>query len=69
MLDHCAPGYSKEPKVHHWWVRYNGRTFRALPLGAHGARKDAEIEAGHVRKIARHLLIEPCARRLIPAIW
>jgi hypothetical protein len=69
MLDHCAPLYSREAKPHHWWVRYNGQTFRALPLGAHGTRKDEEVEAGHVRKMARHLGIEACCQQQLPDIY
>jgi hypothetical protein len=66
MLDACAPGARIVPKKHRNWVLYNGKTYRNLPLGEHGARKNPEIEIGHVRKLARHFEILPCAKSHIP---
>ena len=69
MLDKCAPGYGRKESEHFHRVTYQGKTFRALPLGAHGKRKNPEIEAGHVRSMARHLEIEKCCREQLPDIW
>jgi hypothetical protein len=65
MLDACAPGYGRKPTKHHWRVTANGQIFPALPLGEHGARKDPEIQVGHVRKMARHFGILECAKKHI----
>jgi hypothetical protein len=68
MLDECAPGARILAKVHHNWILYNGLTYRGLPLGKHGARKNPEIQVGHVRRMARHLGILECAQRYIPLL-
>ena len=53
-----------EEKLHHYWVRYNGKTYRSLPLGRRGARRPM-VQAFHVRKMATHLAIgRNCAERL-----
>lgn len=52
MLDACAPGWSRELKLHHWWVRYGPFTFRALPKGRGRGDDDAEVQAGKVRQTA-----------------
>lgn len=68
MLKECAPGHSMERKVHNFWVRANGRTFRSLPTGKHGA-KNPEIEVGHIRHMVRHLGIdEDCAKTHLPQL-
>lgn len=59
----CAPGASIRKKLHHFWVSYNGLTFRGLPLGKHGLRENPEIEVGHVRKMARYLGILECMKQ------
>ncbi len=69
MLESCAPGYSMRATDHHYWVTYQRKTYRALPLGKHGSRKNAEVETGHVRSMCRHLGLEECARRELPEIW
>lgn len=56
MLRECAPGHSMELKTHNWFVYFNGATYPALP-------KYEEIEAFHVRKLARSLGITACAKR------
>ena len=65
MLDACAPGARIVAKEHRNWVLYNGLTYRGLPLGEHGARKNPAIEIGHVRRMARHLNILDCAKKQI----
>jgi hypothetical protein len=66
MMDACARGYQKRPSSHYWIVTFNGRTYRTLPLGEHGRRKNPEIETGHVRSMIRHLLVSrECAERHI----
>ncbi len=68
MLSICAPGYTAEQKEHHWWVRFEGRVYTALPLGAHGRRHDAEVGRVHVRRMARFLGILACAESAIEAL-
>jgi hypothetical protein len=68
MLNVCAPGARVIAKLHRNWVLYNGLTYRNLPLGEHGSRKNPEIQIGHVRKMARHLGILPCAKEHIPLL-
>lgn len=68
MLDDCAPGAVIVPKPHHNWVVWNRRTYRGLPRGKHGARKNPEIEVGHVKRMARFFEILPCAQSRIPAL-
>lgn len=60
MLAQCADGFTVEEKKHRYWVRYKGKTFRALPLGKHGRRFNVEIEYGYVRSILRLFEIEEC---------
>jgi hypothetical protein len=73
MLLQCAPGHRIAEKTHYYRVEYAGKTYPALPKGSHSDRGrrsgQAEIEAGHVRKLIRHLGIdEECARRVIPGL-
>ena len=68
MLDACAPGAVIEHKLHHTWITWGGKTYRGLPLGAHGSRKNPEIEVGHVKRMARFFEILPCARKEIEAL-
>jgi hypothetical protein len=68
MLDDCAPGAVIVPKLHHNWIVWNGRTYRGLPRGKHGNRRNPEIESGHVRRMARFFDILPCAQGAIPAL-
>jgi hypothetical protein len=65
MLDQCAPGYTKRASREYWIVGYCGKTYRTLPLGRHGRRQNPEIESGHVRSMARHFGILPCASGLL----
>ena len=60
LLGSCAPGYGLREGTHAWIVTYNGRTFRELP-------KYQNIELGWIRKMIRHLRIDPeCAKKYIP---
>ena len=68
MLAECAPGHTIERKKHHYWVRYESMTFRALPLGEHG-KENPEIEIGYIRKMIRHLSIDlDCAKKHLPIL-
>lgn len=68
MLDHCAQGYTAQEGKHHWIVRFNGKTFRTLPLGPHGRRVNPPTQIGHVRNLVRFFEIEECAKRHIEAL-
>ncbi|MEW5743169.1 MAG: hypothetical protein AB1938_29915 [Myxococcota bacterium] len=61
MLEHCAPGFEKKKTTHNWRVTWNGNCFPSLPLGPHGKRDNAEIQVGHIKKMARTLGIYDCA--------
>jgi hypothetical protein len=66
MLDRCAAGHTRRASREYWRVTYNGKTYRALPLGSHGRRHNPEIESGHVRSLVRHLGIDrACADRFV----
>lgn len=68
MLDVCAPGAVIEHKLHHTWITWSGRTYRGLPLGKHGHRRNSEIQVGHVKRMARFFEILYCAKQEIPAL-
>lgn len=73
MLNGCAPGHRFIEKTHHYRIEYAGKTYPTLPKGSHSDRGPrggrAEIEAGHVRKLVRHLEIDPdCAKGVIPGL-
>lgn len=53
MLDHCLKGYERSEKPHRWNVKFAGRVYHEVPLGKHGHRKNAEIEAGHIRGLVK----------------
>jgi hypothetical protein len=68
MLKNCAKGSEVEEKLHHNWVRYNGKTFRSLAKGAHGA-KVPKVQIGEVDGMLDFLGIDKdCARRYIPQL-
>jgi hypothetical protein len=68
MLKKCAKEAEVEEKLHHFWVRYNKKTFRSLSKGEHGA-KVPEAEIGHVDGMIDFLGIDKdCARREIPQL-
>jgi hypothetical protein len=57
MLKECAPNSSVRLATHSRVVDFNGKVYRTLP-------KFDKIELGHVRKMVRHLGINPdCAKR------
>lgn len=69
LLDHCAPGHTREARVHNYCVRYKDRSFPSLPLGRHGKRENPPIEVGHIRKMVRALDIDrDCAKRVVPQL-
>jgi hypothetical protein len=70
MLDKCASGYSVRELTHQWRVTFNGKPF-FLQLGKR-ARKSVnrrEIEIGHIRKMVRHLELDPdCVEKHLPQV-
>lgn len=68
MLNRCAPGHQVTQTNHHWCIRYGGKTYPSLPLGDHGARKNPDIQVGHIKKMARTLDIYPCAQETLPQL-
>lgn len=67
MLDACAPGHKKKQGRHRWRVLFNDR-FCWLPLGAHGHRRNPEIEVAQVQALARQFDIVDCANREISSL-
>lgn len=68
MLERCAEGYRAVEQPHKWRVEYAGRTFPDLPLGKR-ASKTPEIELGAVKKMCRHLRLDPdCVHKHLPQI-
>jgi hypothetical protein len=66
MLGACAPMHTRKATKHYWRITIpDGQTYPNFPLGEHGARKDPEIQVGHIRKMARHLGILECAKQHI----
>lgn len=69
MLEECAPGHELVPKLHHYWIKFKGRTFQTLPLGDHSNRSrrkagSAEVKATYVLQLARALnLPAECVRK------
>lgn len=64
MLDECAPGHTRTETDHYYCIRYNGKTFPTLPKGQHG-KSNPGIQRGVIKKMARHLGILDCARRVL----
>ena len=56
MLAECAPDHRVELKTHNYFVYFNNLTYPSLP-------KYDEVEAGHVKKMARTLGIYECAKK------
>ncbi len=69
MLDRCAPGHTRKAREHNHLVTYNGVPYPSLPLGKHGRRENPDIEAGHVKKMARLLKLDAdCVNRMLPQL-
>jgi hypothetical protein len=68
MLDGCAVGHQRKQREHNWLITHNGRSFPGLPVGPHGARKNVNIQVGHVKKMIRILGIAECAKKKIPRL-
>lgn len=58
MLKECAPGHTIDLKTHFRIIRWNGLTYPTFP-------KHDQIEAGHIKKMARTLGILECARKFL----
>lgn len=58
MLKECAPGHQTDETDHFWRIRHDAQTYPSLP-------KKRTIDVGHVRKMARHLGILECAKRVL----
>jgi hypothetical protein len=68
MLKACAPGYRAVERAHHWCVYYKTHTYPSLPKGEHGARKNPEIQIGHIKRMCRLFGILDCAKRKIETL-
>ena len=61
ILEKCACGYELKRYPHSIAVLYQEKT-AYLPKGGHGKQGNHQIEVGHVRRMARMLDIEECAK-------
>jgi hypothetical protein len=73
LLDRCAPGHTRKATTHHWCIRWNGKTFPTLSLGAHGKGRGSgrtDIFAAHVRQMIVQLGISvECAKQSLPGLY
>lgn len=67
-LGQCLPGCRWESGKHRWHVYPpNGGACFHMPTGDHGSGERAEIQRGHVKKMARQFKIEECMRSNLPS--
>lgn len=64
ILKKCASGYELKQYPHYIAVLYQRKT-AYLPKGGHGRQGNHQIEVGHIRKMARTLDIEDCAKDFV----
>lgn len=64
MLDECAPGHARKLQKHNYAIFYQGKTYPALPKGAHG-KANPLIEKGHVKRMVRFFGILECAKKVL----
>ena len=67
MLDECAPGWTKRKQAHHYRIDHGDKTMSNFPFGDH-SKKTTEVQVHWVRKLARVLGIEDCAKRVLPQL-
>ncbi len=68
-LEDCAPGHAISEKLHHKWIRFQGRVVRDFPKGPGAGSSDFDVDIHQVRKLVRHLLIDyDCANGHIPRL-
>jgi hypothetical protein len=65
MLDHCLAGYERKTSLEYWTVKYQGRSYRRIPIGRHGRKNNVGVQSGHIRSLVRFFDIERCADGLI----
>ena len=64
MPAECAPGHAVEEKLHHYWVRYQGKTYRRCR--SEDVERAARWCRFHIRKMVTHLAIDrECADRYL----
>lgn len=67
MLNECAPGWTKRKQTHHYRIDYGDKTMWNFPFGDRG-KKTPKVQVHQVRKLARVLGIEECAKRVLPQL-
>ena len=68
MLKKCAEDYAAIEQPHSWRIEYDGKVYPNFPLGKR-SKATPEIELGHVRKMVRHLGLDPqCVRKHLPQL-
>jgi hypothetical protein len=66
MLDNCLKGYTKKSSDEYWTVKFNGRSYRRIPVGPHGRKTNVAVQSGHIRSLVRFFEIkEDCYKPLV----
>ena len=68
MLRKCAEGHEVTEQPHSFRIDFFGRTYWNFPRGKRKL-KDPEVEAGHIKKMARHLRLDfECVEKYLPQV-
>jgi hypothetical protein len=65
MLDDCLAGYERKANEEYWTIKFNGRSYRRIPVGPHGRKHNISVQSGHIRSLVRFFEIQDCAARLL----
>lgn len=69
MLAACAPGHTIERKLHHFWIRYDGKKFEGIRKGKGHSDDNPDVPLQVVKHMIRHLGINmDCAKRHLPSL-
>lgn len=65
MLDYCLKEYERKPSNEYWTIKYQGRSYRRIPVGPHGRKHNVRVQSGQIRTLVRFFGIEACADSMI----
>ena len=65
MLDKCLAGHERKASKEYWTVKYQGRSYRRIPVGPHGRKNNVQVQSGHIRSLVRLFEIRECADSLL----
>jgi hypothetical protein len=58
MLDDCLSGHERKSSTEYWTIKFDGRSYRRLPIGPHGRKTNVSIQSGHIRTVIRFFEIK-----------